>query len=1268
MEFKPKAKTTINPIPLQRRPGSGETASPTPARVSLASHLQRFTSTPVQAQRQAVHPVLQAAELRAQEERRTALQRQALKQTALTPLPLGAAEPALLRQPIPPESVLRHPQTPADWVTVMRAQAEQIEGRTVNARESAQFSALQRQVTQTLVQGFRTDRRPAQERQDAYAAHLVALQRHPINAPVARAVLGLIPSGERPALQRAVDLTLQREQEQVAQAAQAHRTLAVQRQLAELDVEATRPILERIQARRGGGHPLPTAVQRHLEQGLNHDLSRVRIHDDAEADKLAKGVNSVAFTTGTDIFFRQGTFNPNTQTGLELLAHEVTHTVQQSRGQVGQGVDPDAGLEQEARQMGQKLSRGPAFGTRPRHQSPRSPGLATQPRQSRGALHLQQTSIPQAGVQSSIQRFGLGDLKKLADSARDKLSSAGNAVKKAASAAVSHVVKKVQKAVPAAVQKAQQVSRAIQKKAATTVKSVQTRIAATSKVVKKYQPKVLTRLEEQAKQTFVRAKAVGGKLLQQAGGVVKRGVKVYTTVTRKAKDKVAQAAQKVSNGFKTVVKTVKTTYDHREQIKKDLERAAGTLIDQTKKKATALAKQAGETAQRLGRQAAALSQKAQWALAAAATQAGKAARQGWNTAAAATAGFMKKTAEKINAIKASPRFKSAVKFIKEAGIQVAKVGTAIVVGGVVIAGAAALTAATGGLAGPALVAALFTSGALGGAAAQVVENALRGKKNKFEGISPKSVVTDGALGVALGPVAKVVGGVAKAIGRPILNVAGKGLGAVGRVAGKAAAGILDSHDPRIMPGLRVAAGATGDWLKGAGRAMAGVPGNLAQSARKAAETLSKSRLGKLTAKVGERIGQSRPAQYVKGLDTELSGLLRGVASAPARLGSRLSKAAAPGLRTVKTALTPRGWLKRRFNLIRSGTERLKDRAAVVGIKGRNSFFSSASAVKDSMMQQELKLRTTLAGYGHQVDLTRSVTREVFSAGERALASMKTYVSTEARSISNEVRVQWMGSAGIGGVLRTEGKLAPLLQQNPALNVVWNKEKARAQRQLMNAAARTMRNEATAAGQTLSRQASRQMAASQLTDDVIHEYALRNASGKFITRATQAYQAQSQIGVTGFDPNQNWVAQLPRMYATGGKQMWNDLADKGRALRAAGGLAGAVATSAGWTTEEWFKTYVAGAAEQYKQPGEDWIPGRKEAEAGMTKLREDGLKNVITAHTGLIPEALGGKLGALAPYDRFVKAQATISGTSGTTVSNELGYKDPEPDPTSGATP
>lgn len=222
------------------------------------------------------------------------------------------------------------PSPPQDWVTVLQMQAEEVAGKPLNSRQATQFTALHRQVAQTLVQGFRADRGPAAARYGTYGAHLAALQRHPTSAPVAQVVLGLVPAAERLSLQRAMDDSSREVQVQEAQDSQALHNLALQRQLSELDAEATQPVLQRIEARRGGGNPLPEAVRRHLEQGLNHDLSRVRIHDDAEADNLAKGVRATAFTTGTDIFFRSGQFRPNTRSGLELLAHEVTHTVQQS--------------------------------------------------------------------------------------------------------------------------------------------------------------------------------------------------------------------------------------------------------------------------------------------------------------------------------------------------------------------------------------------------------------------------------------------------------------------------------------------------------------------------------------------------------------------------------------------------------------------------------------------------------------------------------------------------------------------------------------------------------------------------------------------------------------------------------------------------------------------------------------------------------------------------------------------------------------------------
>ncbi|GHG32737.1 hypothetical protein GCM10017784_27920 [Deinococcus indicus] len=314
--------------------------------------LQRFTARPQTLHRQAAMPVLRAAAMDRQEQMRlrqqqTRVQRQITALGEVTPVP----------RPAEPLTAPAAPITPADWVTVMRLRAEEVAGQPLDTRSSSQFTTLQRQVAQTLAQGFRADRGDTQARYATYGEHLATLQRHPVSAPVSRVVLGLVPPAERLPLQRAVDETLQRFQAQEQASLNFDTLQTLQRQLAELDAEATQPVLQRIQARRGSGNPLPEAIQRHLERGLNHDLSRVRIHDDAEADKLAKGVNAIAFTTGTDIFFRSGRFNPNTQSGLELLAHEVTHTVQQSQGRVGTGIDPDTGLENEARLSGARLAR-----------------------------------------------------------------------------------------------------------------------------------------------------------------------------------------------------------------------------------------------------------------------------------------------------------------------------------------------------------------------------------------------------------------------------------------------------------------------------------------------------------------------------------------------------------------------------------------------------------------------------------------------------------------------------------------------------------------------------------------------------------------------------------------------------------------------------------------------------------------------------------------------------------------------------------------------
>ena len=91
---------------------------------------------------------------------------------------------------------------------------------------------------------------------------------------------------------------------------------------------------QRIQSASGGGGKLDEGVQQHLEQHLGADLSDVRIHTDGEADRLSRSVNAIAFTTGQDVFFSSGSYNPSSAEGKHLIAHEVVHTVQQANGAV----------------------------------------------------------------------------------------------------------------------------------------------------------------------------------------------------------------------------------------------------------------------------------------------------------------------------------------------------------------------------------------------------------------------------------------------------------------------------------------------------------------------------------------------------------------------------------------------------------------------------------------------------------------------------------------------------------------------------------------------------------------------------------------------------------------------------------------------------------------------------------------------------------------------------------------------------------------------
>lgn len=92
----------------------------------------------------------------------------------------------------------------------------------------------------------------------------------------------------------------------------------------------TSPALETaIHQAKSGGHPLPKHLRQPMERSFGADFSQVRVHTDHQADRLSRSISAEAFTTGRDIFFRQGTYRPESSGGQELLAHELTHVVQQ---------------------------------------------------------------------------------------------------------------------------------------------------------------------------------------------------------------------------------------------------------------------------------------------------------------------------------------------------------------------------------------------------------------------------------------------------------------------------------------------------------------------------------------------------------------------------------------------------------------------------------------------------------------------------------------------------------------------------------------------------------------------------------------------------------------------------------------------------------------------------------------------------------------------------------------------------------------------------
>ncbi|WP_428223898.1 DUF4157 domain-containing protein [Flavobacterium sp.] len=111
-----------------------------------------------------------------------------------------------------------------------------------------------------------------------------------------------------------------------------HITPLIQRHsLATADASTASPHVEsKINNSRGGGSLMDSGTRNFMESRFGTDFSDVRIHTGSEAIQMSRELNAQAFTVGNDIYFNQGKYSPTTDVGKHLLAHELTHTIQQS--------------------------------------------------------------------------------------------------------------------------------------------------------------------------------------------------------------------------------------------------------------------------------------------------------------------------------------------------------------------------------------------------------------------------------------------------------------------------------------------------------------------------------------------------------------------------------------------------------------------------------------------------------------------------------------------------------------------------------------------------------------------------------------------------------------------------------------------------------------------------------------------------------------------------------------------------------------------------
>lgn len=166
---------------------------------------------------------------------------------------------------------------------------------------------------------------------------------------------------------------------------------------------------------RSPGHPLHTSLRTSMEVRFGHDFGPVRVHTDAKSAKSARAVGAMAYTVGRDIVFGADQFKSGSLEGQRLLAHELTHVIQQHGATAEDSSslkldEPSACTEDQAlRQSQGVVSSAPV----PERDSPRPSPLTVQRQQIPDRPTASATPVPPSPPSPKLPTTAIGDIKEL---------------------------------------------------------------------------------------------------------------------------------------------------------------------------------------------------------------------------------------------------------------------------------------------------------------------------------------------------------------------------------------------------------------------------------------------------------------------------------------------------------------------------------------------------------------------------------------------------------------------------------------------------------------------------------------------------------------------------------------------------------------------------------------------------------------------------------------------------------------------------------------